>query len=68
MTFNLDLELMEDWASRLCERCGKPVDADWDYAWCDDCQGELCKHDNDPSDCNECMTESDLEYDARRER
>ena len=52
---------------RGCERCGKLVEEDWAYAWCREC-GETgtCHHGNRPEDCDACMTESDLAYDAGR--
>jgi len=52
---------------RPCERCGKEVKDDWPYGWCQECcwTGK-CHHGNRPEDCNECMTESDLAYDANR--
>jgi len=53
---------------RLCDLCHKPVELDWDYAWCHQC-GEVgvCHHGNRPHDCNDCMIESDLAFDSQRE-
>ena len=42
-------------------------------AWCDTCKNrghifiKLCHHGNDPSECNDCLVESDLAYDMWRE-
>lgn len=53
--------------SRLCERCKKPVDAEWMYAWCEGCgKTGTCHHGNRPHECNQCMMESDAAYDAGR--
>lgn len=54
-------------APRLCDNCGKPIASPyWEYGWCEECQNKNCRHGNPPHDCNECMVESDLAYDARR--
>lgn len=52
---------------RSCERCSAALPADWQYTWCKEC-GETgtCHHGNRPKDCNDCMIESDLAYDAGR--
>lgn len=61
----------DDWPDaglRTCARCWKPVPADWDYAWCQECgENGTCKHGNPPHDCSHCDVESDRAYDEWRE-
>lgn len=53
--------------SRACERCGTEVPDEWRYGWCEECcENGTCHHGNRPEDCNDCMIESDLAYDAHR--
>lgn len=53
--------------NRLCERCGKQLGRNWEYGWCEDCsKWAVCTHGNRPEDCNACMIEADIEYDAQR--
>lgn len=72
--YNMDAEQYEEelseeaYLSRLCLRCNSPVPCDWDYAWCEDCTKKDCTHGNTPGECNECLMQDDLEFDARRER
>ena len=66
---------------RLCDKCSQPVPSDWDYALCKACGEEPCKHAQGTktlqvsfpgvilvAECNQCLIESDLEFDANRER
>ena len=57
----------EDCFARLCDRCRCVLPEKWKYAWCEKC-GKECRHGNPPSDCNECMIESDLAFDTAREQ
>lgn len=59
---------MYESGSRLCERCHSPIDdASWEYGWCPTCAvSGRCTHGERPEDCNDCLVESDREYDARR--
>lgn len=58
-------EVGDDGFARLCDRCHKPVPKDWEYGWCKDCgENGTCGHGNKPHECNECMIESDIAYDA----
>lgn len=60
-------EINDDGFARLCERCNKPVPVEWDYAWCKECgESGTCHHDKKPHECNECMIESDMAFDAMR--
>jgi hypothetical protein len=62
-------EVDDDGFARLCERCHKPVPIKWDYAWCKDCgENGYCDHGNKPSNCNECMIESDIAFDSMRSK
>ncbi len=63
----MDVNEDECWA-RLCDKCRQPVASDWKYALCKACGEEPCKHGNQVGKCNECFIESDLEFDANRER
>ena len=52
---------------RLCDRCRCVLPENWKYACCEKC-GKECPHGNPPADCNECMIESDMAFDAAREQ
>jgi len=58
----------EDCYAHLCDRCRCVLPEDWKYAWCEKCGKEDCLHGNPPAECNECMIESDLAFDANREQ
>jgi len=44
------------------------VDDSWQYEWCEACSSRQCEHGSDPTDCNQCCSESDRAYDEARER
>lgn len=47
-----------------CLDCGKTTEC----VYCDECaKGKKCRHENSIEDCDHCMHESDLAYDAARE-
>ena len=73
----------EDWCRRQCDKCRKVLPEGWDYAMCRECGEEPCKHGNQVvlfyskenerlrqlvEECNECFIESDLKFDANREK
>ena len=60
-------EQAENVCRRLCDKCKQPVASDWKYALCKVCGEEPCKHGNQVEECNECLIESDCEFDAKRE-
>jgi hypothetical protein len=61
------MDKQEDCFARLCSRCRCVLPKDWKYAWCEKC-GKECPHGNSPAECNDCMIESDLAFDASREQ
>jgi len=58
----------DDWCPRQCDKCRKVLPEGWDYAMCRECGSEPCKHGNQVAECNECFAESDLQFDANREK
>jgi hypothetical protein len=61
-------EVNEHGFARLCKMCSKALNSDWDYASCESCGNSKCVHGNEHHECNECMAESDRQFDARREQ
>lgn len=59
---------LEAYGPRPCQRCGKALPDDWDFAWCAECGKSNCQHGNNPAECARCAMESDLAFDANRER
>jgi sRNA-binding carbon storage regulator CsrA len=53
--------------ARCCPVCRKDMAQGWEYAVCESCGKLPCRHGKQPHDCNECLFESDLMFDANRE-
>lgn len=58
----------EDAFGNPCQKCGKQMPESWDYAWCEACGSADCVHGNNAAECARCAVESDLAFDAQRER
>lgn len=74
-----DIMDVDESGACVCQKCGKRIEPEPDIDPFDDMPacafgdrpedcGNLCRHGNDPASCGTCMHESDLAFDAMRER